>query len=68
MVTFNRDYRDYKVVSVYDETDQDDQEADESAAFDSSQYIRDLAFWSGLSLAIGIFIGMAIVSGWKGLP
>ena len=67
MVTFNRDYRDYRVVSVYDETDQDEQEASEStepALFD----LRDVVFWSGLSLAIGIFIGMAIVSGWKGLP
>ena len=60
MVTFDRSY---KVVSVYDETDQDDE-----AEFDSSQHLRDLAFWSGLSLLIGIFIGMAIVCGWKGLP
>jgi len=57
VVTFNRAY---KVVSVYDETDQDEQEAAESAEFDSSQYIYDVAAWSGLSLLIGIAIGIII--------
>ena len=32
--------------------------------FDSTQHLRDIAFWSGLSLAIGIFIGMAVATWW----
>ena len=57
MVAFNRlpeiDY-------ASDPWDEDDQQW--SDEFDSSQHMRDLFFWSGLSLAIGIFIGMAVCS------
>lgn len=28
--------------------------------FESDQHFRDLFFWSGLSLCIGVFIGMAV--------
>jgi len=56
MVAFNRDL-DYEV-----ETKADDQEWSDD--FDSTQHLRDIAFWSGLSLAIGIFIGMAVATWW----
>ena len=61
MVTFNREFR----VIEPDETKLDAEHQEWSDEFDSTQHIRDLAFWSGLSLAIGIFIGMAITAYWR---
>lgn len=51
-----------KRFDVYEEQDDYDELQAWSDDFDSSQHLRDLFFWSGLSLAIGIFIGMAIMS------
>lgn len=54
MVAFNREHQ-YPIVTPDDDKEWSDE-------FDSSQHIRDLAYWAGLSLCIGIFIGMAIMA------
>ena len=46
----------------YGSYDYDEEEQEWSDDFDSAQHLRDLVYWSGLSLAIGVCIGMAIMA------
>jgi len=48
VVTFNREHEDYP------------REWDDDDEFELTFTLRDLMFWAGLALGIGIFIGLAI--------